>query len=909
MLFQKKSLTNILMVALVIAVVGLLFFFFEKINEKNYEPLNAIPESSSFFFQVNSIDQFYHQLDQNAVWNNLLFAPNLREFKIQIQQFDSLFHLKSGNKKIIDEQNAIISIHPDSDHIQLLLIAKLKGNLKRKFFRTIFNQLYDESFTTLRTIENGVAFNKLVFNQHKQSFTYALYSGLFIGSWNYSLVLESVNQLKQGNNLQDDESYWMVAETAGKNVDANIFINYRKLPAFFNQLMNNQNIDSLDFFSGLADWSALDLMIKKDELLFSGFTSTQDSSNKYLDLFKNQKPQLFEMAKIIPASATFFHHFGIQNFNKYFSGLQNFIIEQNKTKSTLQKIENLNKVLKSDVEKSFIPHLGSELALVSLATNSKSFADNSYAIIKVKNTNEIKAYLKKLATNNSGSRHIKNYLEHSIDNVNINDFVPLIFGNSFKIIQEFNYTFIDEYLIIANSNSALEKYIRLFKNGKTLIKDSEFIAFSDNMSEESNYFFYFKINKALNLLEYFSTPKIYDFLIKNASIIKNNEAIGLQYSNQKNGLFTNLSINYNKNPSLENDWVWQANLDNTIVGEPKLVNNHQNQSGYTMVTDVQDQIYLFNYEGTRLWKHQMDGELLSEIYEVDYFKNGKIQYLFNTKNSLYLIDVSGKLVSGYPHKLRVQASNGISLFDYSNNRDYRIVYAGTDKNIYNYNSSGIEVKGWTSSQTANRVQSEIQHLVGNNRDYILLADENGSTRILNRLGKDRILLKAQFSRAKNSKFYVNSTNNKGLFITTNNSGKLTYIKSNGNLEYSDFGNYSADHFFLYVDFDSDGHQDFIYVDGTTLKIFNRFKEEIFQSDFTAKISTPPLIFKGIDEKIVIGIYNSEDQKIYLFDMDGQIEDSLILNGSDKFLVTDLLKNGSLNLIIGSDKSIKNYLIK
>lgn len=909
MLFQKKSLTSILMIALIITIVGLLFFFFEKSSAKKYETLDAIPSSSCIFIQVKSIDQFYHSLDQNTIWSNLLLSQKLSEFKSQIQAFDSIFHLKSGAKKIIDEQEAIISIHPTPNQIKILLVAKLKGNLKKQFFRNIFNQLYGESFTTLRNTENGVTVYKLVFNQFERSFSYTFHGGLFIGSWNNELVLESVNQLKLEGNFKNNPTFKEVKNTAGKNVDANIFINYQQLPAFFNHLTNTQKKDGLNIFSNLTDWSGLDLLIKKDELLFSGFTSTSDSTNKYLNLFRNQEPQSFEMLKIIPSAVTLIHHFGIENMNHYFSGLQKFIIEQNSTESTLQKIENLDKVLKSDAEKSFILHIGSELALVSLATNASSFKDYSYAIIKSKNLQEIKSYLNKMATKNSGSKYIKNYLDHAIYKINIQGFLPLIFGSSFEVIQGFSYTFIDHFLIIANSSSAIEKYIRLYKNGTTLNLDSDFINFSDKMAEKSNYYFYFNINRGLNLLEYFASKNVYNFLLENASIIKNYQSFGLQFSQQENGLFTNFALNYKPHTKSKNDGVWQADLENEISGKLYHVNNHQNKNLFTIATDTQHQIYLFNHEGDRLWKHKMDGPLQSNIYEVDFYKNGKIQYLFNTKNSLYLIDVLGNSVSGYPHKLNVPATNGIALFDYSNNRDYRIVYAGTDKKIYNYNISGEEVSGWAQSSTTTFVKSEIQHLVGNNRDYILLADEQGTTRILSRLGKDRILFKTKFSKAKNSKFYVNSTNKKGLFLTTNSRGKLTYIASNGSLQYSDFGEYSANHFFIYEDFDHDGHKDFIYLDGKTLKIFNRFKAEILHHDFTSVIKTPPTIFKGTDGNCVLGVYSSTDQKINLFNKNGPIESAENIIGNTNFSITDILKNGSINLLIGSDKSIKNYFIK
>ncbi len=908
MLFRKKSLTNILMVSLIVIVVGLLFFFFEKINEKKYQTLDAIPESSTLFIELSSLDKFYHNLDKNNIWSNLLTIRGFKGYKDQALLFDSILHLKKGDDKVFEEQKAIVSVHANHENSELLMVIKLNGNLKKKFFRTVFNQIYHETFTTLKSSASGAFVNKLVFNQYEKSFSYAIHGGLFIGSLSHELVLESLKQLKLKSNISQNQSFIEVANTAGKKVDANIFINYQQLPLFVNQLRAEQKTDSLNIFAGIADWSGLDLMIKQDELLLSGFTSSNDTTNKHVSLFKNQAPQAFEMAKIIPDNATLIHHLGIENFCRYFTSYQNYVAGNHSSVSLVQKIENLQKVLKSDAEKLFIPHIGTELALVSLATNASSYEDHSFAIVKIKNLVEVKAYLSQKAKDNAGSGLLKNYHEFSLNRINIKGFVPLIFGNTFQAIQNFNYTFINDYLIIANSGSALENFLNRYKNRLTLNLDPDYILFSDNMAERANLYFYFNIKNGLNLLEHFTNQKTYDFLIKNASAIKKNQAFGLQYLQQQNGLFTNLAINFKAQSEIKNDWIWQANTDDPISGKVHLVKNHKNPLLYTLVTDVQDWVYLFDHEGNRLWKEELDGPILSQVYEVDYFKNGKIQYLFNTSNSIYLFDVLGRAVGDFPLKLKTTATNGVSLFDYSNDQDYRIVYAGNDRKIYNFDIEGKEVTGWIKSQTANPVESQIQHLVGNNRDYILLSDNTGITRILSRRGTDRILLKTQFIKAEHSKFYVNSTNTKGLFIATNNTGKLTYIKSNGNLEYSDFGNYSADHYFFYHDFDNDKHNDFIYLDGKTLKVFNRFRQELLHFEFPAEIITAPIIFKAKDGTFTIAI-NDGEQRIHLFDVKGHIEHLQNETGSLEFLLADLLQDGSLNLVIGSGKSVQNYLVK
>jgi len=907
MLIQKKSLANILLIASIITIAGLLLFLFEKINEDKYDVLDAIPESSSIFIRFSTFDQLYHSINENNIWGNVLTLPGFSEFKEQSLKFDSLLHLKTKSKSSFEMQDAIISMHPNDHNIDLLLVSKLDGSLSRKSLRTIFEQMYGENYTTLINDVNGHQLNKLVFNQYSGSFTYAIEGGLFIGSLNENLVLESLENLQSDQSFGKNTTFLELEKTAGKKVDANIFVNYKHLPDFFNQISNEY--DSLNVISKMADWSELDLMIKKDEFLLSGFTNTNDSSTDYLNLFKNQSSQPFEMAEIIPRTATVIQHFGIGNFEKYFADYQNFLAKNKRVDLFNQMVYQLNTSLKTELKSTFVPLVGSTFAVVSLATRNLNYEENCYAIIKMKNATDAQSYFEQISKNNDGSGFVKKYRDFNLYHLNTTGFIPLVFGESFSSIQAFYYSFIGDYLIVANSSSALEKYLNLYQIGHTLSSDPAYIFFADNMTEKSNIYFYFNIKKGLNLLERFTNKNIYDFIIQNISTFKNYQALGLQYSSQENGIFTNLYINYDANAPIQNDWAWQAKLDNNIVERPYLLRNHQDQYLYTFVADANNQVYFIDHEGNILWKHKIDGQMMGEVHVVDYYKNGDLQYLFNTKNSIYLLDILGNNVGSYPIKLKVKAENGISVFDYSNNRDYRIVYAGSDQKTYNFTYEGKEVDGWNRAETNSGVQGKIQHLVANNRDYILLADMNGDTRILNRQGRDRIILKGQFSKAENSNYYVNSTNNKGLFLTSDRTGKLIYISSNGKISAVDFGSFSEGHFFIYEDFDHDGFQDFIYIDKDKLSVFDRLKKEIFSYEFSGEISTPPSIYKASDGTIILGIFSSVENKIYIFNKDGLIESTQRNDDSSSFSIGDLLNNGSVNLIIGTDQTLSNYIIK
>jgi hypothetical protein len=94
---------------------------------------------------------------------------------------------------------------------------------------------------------------------------------------------------------------------------------------------------------------------------------------------------------------------------------------------------------------------------------------------------------------------------------------------------------------------------------------------------------------------------------------------------------------------------------------------------------------------------------------VDYFRNGKLQLLFSTGNELYLIDRKGNFVEKYPIKLRSPATCGVSVFDYDDNRDYRLFIACEDKHVYAYTRDGNLIAGWEFDTSEREVDQPVNH--------------------------------------------------------------------------------------------------------------------------------------------------------------------------------------------------------
>ena len=249
------------------------------------------------------------------------------------------------------------------------------------------------------------------------------------------------------------------------------------------------------------------------------------------------------------------------------------------------------------------------------------------------------------------------------------------------------------------------------------------------------------------------------------------------------------------------------------------------------------------------------------------------------------------------------------VFDYLNNRDYRLLIAQADKRVYNYSIKGKEVKGWKMPKTQNIVVEPIIRLLANKKDYIIITDIENEIKIVDRKGKRRIKLAHNPNKAKNSNYYVNRTNSKGIIITTNEKGKLVYISSSGKLKFTDFGDFSPKHFFLYEDFNGDNLKDFIFIDGKDLLVFDRFKKVLFSYHFSSEITIVPSFFNLNGRQNVLGVVVNDEKTIYLFDSNGDIIISKGLVGETTFTVGDLQRNNKINLISAAGSTLYNYRLK
>lgn len=857
-----------------ISFVLVVYFYLTDFQKSKESYADLIPDESAIVLKVNNpIETFADLARNNQIWKSLDSTSLSYRLLSGFELIDSILKINNGIYKAIADNPLYTAIAVDynSNNIQSLFILGLNSKLDI----SALQELITSHFNAIQSTRHNN--NTLILSRNdSDTFYLILYPKMLV-------IADEIKMFKNKESQPREETALKAfLEKSSFKSDASLFINYKNLEKLI-RLYTNENAQKLvNLLGNFASWTNTDIKIKDDEIMFNGFTSVDSSS--FLAKFQSQEPLPNKVIRVLPFNTSFL-------FNQCFSNFKDAV-----NTSIAHQYKNL------------IDHIGSEVAFVNNASLGDDFYHASFAVIQladgIRSQNAFIEFAK-----NTGSTNIEKYESYLLYKNNDVDMLENLFGKMFAGLTENWFTFLEDYIVFSNTKESLINFIRLNNTGKTLDLNENYIVFSDNISTKSNTLVYFQPESMLHYVYDMLYVSSAESLESQADKMDDIQGVVFQFNAGSDLFYTNFYLKHSKTRKAENLALWKVQLDEKATGKPTLVWDHNSKNYNVVVFDVLANMYLINANGQIQWKKRIDGQPLSEIYEVDYYRNGKIQYLFNTKDFIYLIDKNGRFVESYPIKISPSATNGISLFDYKGNKDYRLMIAQADKKVHNYTIKGQAVFGWNKPKTKDFVDEGIARIVSGNKDYFVITDMSNDIVVVNRRGNERIKLKEHFDKARNSAYYENKTNSKGIILTTDEKGRLVYISSSGRLQYTTFDQFTPQHYFLYKDFKGDGVNEFIYLDGRVLKVYDRFKKVLFSYEFNTQIEEKPVIFNLGRATKALGVVASEEKTIYLFDQNGNTIINRGIVGQTPFTVGSIKNDNELNLITASGNVLYNYRLK
>ncbi len=907
-----------------VVVVGLVTVILLKRFDKftPTEVLQAVPEDAILFIEGIDYDFLTEKfLPGSRIWIDFVNTTNRTGLDSMLNVLLSEVSSSEPIQDLLLKDGFNLSLHlVGKDQLApLIYIGYIGSHSDHDFEQIMLNLLEGKSMINERKYEATMLYDvsgEPGFVPGK--FSFACLNGLCLISPSAMLVEESVRTIHSEGDLSTDEELQMIRETAGRYVHANIYINYGKLQHLFYPFIEQTSWDKLDFLSGFASWGELDLDVKEDAIVLNGMTYADSDAALLLGAFADQSPVKMEVHEMMPSGTSYFLHLGISDKARFREQITVFFSELGILSEIESEQERLEKLYGIDPLGDLVKIVDDEIAWFAIEGETGKQEDE-VLVFETRSRSE---------TADVVMRWVQQYLQvHSLDLHSLHSVYQLDNQTSFNIYhlpdpyfqamrpgRLFNtyFTVFENYLIFGPSVDVLSRVIYQNVLHKTFVSDPVFKEMSGYLSNKSNITIFLRPFPYLDYKRNLLNESKVELLDPVELFLRRIPGVVLQYSTEDRLYYQSVSLKYTFQIKEKAMTVWESLLDSVAIIKPVLVVNHNTSEKEIFVQDAANWVYLINSTGRILWKQKLEGPVKGSVHQVDFYKNGKLQYLFNTSGKIHLIDRNGNYVERYPISLRSDATNPLALFDYDKDKDYRIFVAGEDKKIYVYDIEGNLVTGWKFGNTESKVSGKIQHFRINDKDYITLRDEN-RTYFLDRRGNERMKTKERVVLSSQNPLTLdmNIREEKPRWISTDTSGNVTAIYLDGTVTTLLKQDVSSDHFFMMQDMDKDGIPEFIVAEGNEVSVIHPNGKKLFSYKVREKISEMPDIYKFSASDIKIGLTDRPRNRIYLINSDGSLYEGFPLEGATRFSIGYFAGSDSrFNLIVGSANNfLYNYSIK
>ena len=897
--------TRILAVSLIIAVIAILggvYFTLRHFQERallqKADPFNLIPSDAFLLLHLKSPSVFLESVKEAGPLANNMSVMAAGKFGLSaITHIDSA--IASNNSHYVVWQNAevLISGHFKNENTQSEYLLQ--------FVSTTNVRDYNLPRIILSTFEPKVPASSLQWLNHNIDAIQFGDSIAYMSIINNSLVMSSSvelikNSIRSGNNGEGINNLAEISKLrnlTGLFAD-NLYLNTRSLCRLFS---SNPRF----YWPFVADceamlhWHAWDISYNAGHLLFNGFALPSTKKGDIASLVKHQTNIAPSLHHLIPAQTAVMFYMGLTDTEVFGQQIDNIL--NNTADAELMEARKIKFADATDLLPESIATLWKgELVWVLMKDTP---LDEGIIILETDTTYPIKdhpnlaAFLREIKI--PGQRGNEN---QKIFKSNIPGFIPLI-THGF-LTEDYDYiTFIDNYMVAAKEINSLAAYINQIGLGSNFGEGSSFDLIEKKFPQSYNVKWHI-------LPHYFGdNVQIEDSINKTGKKPNANNIghIALQIITSNDSLFfSNLMIHQNETPTASRA-LWQTPLKAAIHKGPFKVYNHNDQSTEIVLQDIAHNLYLVDLEGNIKWSVPLSGPIMSDIFQVDIFKNNRYQYLFNTRNFLHLIDRNGRYVEGFPMRLPSPATAGIAVFDYDNNKDYRILFPSEDRRIYNYTLNRRPVTGWYYNKSAHIIESPLQHIRLDGRDYIFAIDNQGNLEILNRRGMPGINPSPRLKVNAAARVFAGTIADDPHFVVAGDRGELNLIRPNGSIEKFAPDTFSHHHQFVYSDIIPDREMEMVYLDDGILSLRNFSQRLLFSIPLSGNEKSHLSIVNLEDKGNLISVIDLERKLIFMVDITGRLVAPFPVSGNKAFFF-DRNRDNNWTFVTGIDNMLVCYQI-
>ncbi len=724
-----------------IALVGLAaYFVYKNFYQPRLDIWELVPGNAVMVYENNNTVESWNSIVSKPVWQTLRQIPRFADYENTVNELDSLTGKDGTIDKLFRNKSFLISTEiVSSDGFDFTFYLDLEGS-GNDMFSKILQSLKKSYHYTLKKREfMKFQIQELVNRSSNKTFTFLIYKNYLIGSYTPFLVEDVIRNIQEkfkDNFQQHITSLNDISKL--ENDEGNLYLDISKLPKLGGVFLNPESGKQLSRLATFAGNTFLDIKFTDHEILFNG-VSTQAVSAKpdFINTFHNQNAQQVNITQYLPQRTAVFYDLAFSDFKNWqIAQTKYWAVNDRKQLDRYRTFDN-NAGLSLD-------WIDDEIGIATLETIEPDVPDK-LMLIKAKNAGEamdsLTAYTQRIVAQSGDSLYSESFMDQQIIQLPVIEFPEQFLGSSFHGFENSYFTSYGDYIVLGNKMQVVKYFLKEIDDENTWGKSVKQNLFLENTLGESS------ISLMVN------TPMFWDFLYEQLNDkwktifrqyhnqMKAFDMLAFQVSNLDNRYYTSLDVEHHTvtvKPEFASRFkkIQSAYTLTPIVTKPFIVRNHNNNRFEVMVQDSLNILYLISNEGEILWGDSIGSRITTDIAQVDYYKNKKLQYVFATKHRIFLLDRNGDHVADFPLKPDKNINvEYLSVIDYDNSKRYRFMFADDQGNLYLYDKDKKNLEGWQPRKLGGALACAPFHVRVRGGDCMIALQKNGVLNVMNRRGE------------------------------------------------------------------------------------------------------------------------------------------------------------------------------
>ena len=771
---MNKQFATIVSILISLTLGLVVYFLFFEIGDKRIKPIQVVPENAAFIVESNQTSQLIKKFKSLDFFKVLMNNNNFESYFNQVDLIDSLTKLDKNTSSWLGDGECVYSMHVNlNKQASFFMAMQIKQTPKIAELSRFVSSVYPGRFQVITRKFQGEELFDFQDFKSGYSFSVAFKSRLLILSFDGTLVEQAIVKFKHINpekQLSENEAY-----LAKANKDFNCYIQYNFLANFLSGSLHPSYASNMGIIGQLADKSFYQIQTDQHELTLKGAAYTNAKKFQFLDLFNGHAPAESKINSYLTESLIFNLNFNYNSYQKWLPNLNEYLkFKQLDTKYKFFA-DSVNNHCFKTLQFDFTHVLGNQAGLFACLVPGIGNDSALVSYFEVNDTTGFDVFMSKIndlnpkiidtLTNITYTDDIKPYP--------LGDYLKVLYGDLFEAMNASHYIRNGNFVFLSKSPEMLSHLKQSWSNKLSWLGQERASTFKQKLIPQSNLELIIDASKASKFAMDYMNENWYGYLARNMGTLKKIGLIGIQFGGSIDKTFpSQVFVQFDSKQSDKAEKIWEIKLDTLAIGQPQSVFNSKTGEQVLIVQDIKNQIYQIDITGKINWKYQVDGPIISQIHELDLFKNNQKQIAFNSEKYIYVLNDEGKSIQGWPIWIPTSTHYGMLAQSINSENDMAFFVTGRYYKLSAFNAQAKLLPGWNPLSIYPNLLSELFSIYSKGEVLLMGLNEKGGISSFNLKGEQvnqqfvdssQIFNKIQILKIDSSQFlFIGSDSNQVL---------------------------------------------------------------------------------------------------------------------------------------------------